>query len=132
MNFSGGSLMQSRRDFLKTLLTFSAIPLVLSMSKNLFAEEKKKRRGEDAGGGFGDAVPGKGSAGSLGYQVDKNKVPKASQIAKGTPPVPFEKQFCHNCILYKDGICQAMTDNNKKVKPNGWCNSWTLNPAVKS
>jgi hypothetical protein len=119
--------MQSRRDFLKALAAFAAFPAVLSMGKKVFAEEKKKKKGDDASGP-GWAVPGKGSAGSLGYQEDKNKVPKASQAAKGG--IPFEKQFCHNCILYKDGLCQAMTDNNKKVKPNGWCNSWTHNPAT--
>jgi len=121
--------MQSRRDFIKAALTFAAVPTLLSIGKNAFSEEKKKKVG-DAGGGVGDAVPDKGAAAALGYQTDKKKVPKANQVDKaGTP---FAKQFCNNCILYKDGICQAMSDNNKKVKPTGWCNSWTLNPAAKA
>ncbi len=116
--------MQSRRDFLKAMATFAAIPAVLSMGKKVFAQEKKKK----GGGGFEFAIPGKGSAASLGYEEDKKKVPKASQVAKGG--IAYDKQFCHNCILYKDGICQVMTDNNRKVKPDAWCNSWTHNPAT--
>lgn len=127
INKNGGSQMNSRRDFLKVALSLSAIPALLSFSKVGFAQQKKKKKG-DAGGGVGEAIPGKGSAGAIKYQSDKTKVPKAEQVAKGN--IPWDKQHCANCILFQNGVCTLITDNNKKVKPTGWCPSWTHNPAV--
>ena len=125
------SKMSSRRNFLKMAFSLSAIPAVLGLSKIGFAQEKKKKKGDaGAAGEIGQAIPGKGSAGTIKYVEDKSKVPKAEQVAKGG--IPYEKQECLNCILYKDGICTIITDNNKKVKPTGWCPTWTHNPAVKT
>jgi hypothetical protein len=125
--------MNSRRNFLKMIFSLSAIPAVLTLSKIGFAQEKKKKKGDTGSGGsneVGWAIPGKGAAGNLKYVEDKSKVPKAEQVAK--TGVAFEKQHCANCILMKDGMCTLMTDNNKKVKPTGWCPSWTNNPSVPS
>jgi hypothetical protein len=124
--------MNSRRNFLKMALSLSAIPALLTFSKVSFAQEKKKKKGDVGSGGtnnnIGQAIPGKGAAGTIKYVEDKSKVAKADQVAKGG--VPFEKQHCSNCILMKDGMCTLMTDNNKKVKLTGWCPTWTNNPSV--
>lgn len=121
--------MNKRRDFLKMAFSLSAIPAVLALSKIGFAQEKKKKKGDTAGAGeIGQAVPGKGAAASIKYVEDKSKVAPADKVAKGG--VPFEKQNCANCILLQNGICTIITDNNKKVKPTGWCPTWTHNPAV--
>lgn len=118
--------MDSRRKFLKAAL---AVPAVLLMSSVGFAQQKKKKKGEGADE-IGWAVEGKGAAATIKYYEDKKRVPKAEQITKAG--IPFEKQDCANCILFQNGICTIITDNNKKVKPEGWCPTWTLNPAVKS
>jgi hypothetical protein len=122
--------MNSRRDFLKMALTLSALPAVLALGQNAFAQQKKKKKGDAgaAAGGYGMAVPGKGSAGAIKYVEDKSKVAKADQVEKGG--IPFAKQDCANCILHQNGICTIMTDNNRKVKPTGWCPTWTHNPAI--
>jgi hypothetical protein len=120
--------MNSRRNFIKMAFSMSAIPFVLALGKVGFAQEKKKKKGDAAGGDVGWAIPGKGAAGTLKYVEDKSKVAKADQVEK--TGVPFAKQHCANCILMKDGMCTLMTDNNKKVKPTGWCPTWTNNPAV--
>lgn len=121
--------MNSRRDFLKLALSLSAIPAALTLSKVSFAQEKKKKKGDDAGGD-GFAVPGKGAAATIKYVEDKSKVAKADQVTKGG--IPFEKQDCANCILFQNGLCTIITDANKKVKPTAWCPTWTHNPAVKA
>ncbi len=121
--------MNSRRNFLKMIL---AVPAVLAMGNMAFAQEKKKKKG-DAGAAtaeVGQAVPGKGAAATIKYVEDKSKVAKADQVAKGE--FTFEKQTCANCILFQNGICTIITDNNKKVKPTAWCPTWTHNPAVKA
>ncbi len=119
--------MNSRRNFLKMALS---VPAILFMSSLGFAQQKKKKKGEaDAGGCFAD--PTKGSAASIKYVEDKSKVAKADQVEKSG--IPFAKQDCANCILFtKTGECQIITDTCKKVKPEGWCPTWTHNPAVKS
>ena len=120
--------MNSRRNFLKMVL---AVPAVLAMSSMGFAQEKKKKKGEaGAAGEVGQAVPGKGAAASIKYVEDKTKVAKADQVAK--TGITFEKQSCSNCILFQNGLCTIITDNNKKVKPTAWCPTWTHNPAVKA
>lgn len=124
--------MNTRRNFLKVALSLAAIPTVLSLGNIAFAQEKKKKKGDAAAAPAGDgfAVPGQGAAATIKYVEDKSKVAKADQVAKGG--VPFEKQDCHNCILFQNGVCTIITDANKKVKPTGWCPTWTHNPAVKA
>jgi hypothetical protein len=120
--------MNSRRNFLKMIF---AAPAVLALSNFAFAQEKKKKKGDAAApAGDGWAVPGQGAAATIKYVEDKSKVAKADQVTKGG--VPFEKQDCANCILFQNGLCTIITDNNKKVKPTGWCPTWTHNPAVKA
>ncbi len=123
--------MNSRRDFLKVALSITAIPAVLVLSRTSFAQEKKKKKGDAAATTeVGWAVPGKGAAATIKYVEDKSKVAAADRVAKGG--VSFDKQDCANCILFQGGLCTIITDNNKKVKPEGWCPTWTLNPAVKT
>lgn len=124
--------MNSRRSFLKIAVSLAAIPTVMSLGKVAFAQEKKKKKGDAgaAGGEIGWAVPGKGAAATIQYVEDRSKVAKAAQVAKSG--IPFEKQNCANCILFVNGLCTIITDNNKKVKPAAWCPTWTHNPAVKS
>lgn len=119
--------MNSRRNFLKMALT---VPAVLVMSSIGFAQQKKKKKGDGGGDAIGWAVPGKGAAATIKYVEDKSKVAKADQVTKSG--IPFEKQDCANCILFQGGVCTIITDNNKKVKPEGWCPTWTHNPAVKA
>ena len=119
--------MNSRRNFLKMVL---AVPAVLAMSSMGFAQEKKKKKGDAGSTEIGQAVPGKGGAAAIKYVEDKSKVAKADQVTKAG--IAFEKQDCHNCILFQNGLCTVITDNNKKVKPTAWCPTWTHNPAVKA
>jgi hypothetical protein len=122
--------MNSRRDFLKVALSLTAVPAVLVLSKASFAQEKKKKKGDAGSTEIGWAVPGKGAAATIKYVEDKSKVAAADRVEKSG--VPFNKQDCANCILFQGGLCTIITDNNKKVKPTGWCPTWTHNPAVKS
>lgn len=124
--------MSSRREFLKYAVSITAIPAVVLLSRVGFAQEKKKKKGDEAAGagGAGWAVPGQGVAGSIKYVEDKSKVAKADQVEK--TGVPFAKQDCSNCMLFKNGVCIVITDKNNKVKPTAWCPTWTHNPAVKS
>ncbi len=77
------------------------------------------------------------TAKALGYVADAKKVdtkkwPKRAGAEGG-------KQYCYNCQFYqvkadpkasKQGPCTLFP--GKAVASQGWCNSWTQNPAVKS
>lgn len=120
----------NRRDFLKiggaSVLGAIVASKIALNSENAFAQA-------------GKVEPVKESdpqAQALGYvtdakKVDTKKYPKRAG-AEGA------KQFCYNCQFYqakgdakasKEAPCTLFA--GKTVSGQGWCNSWTQNPAVK-
>jgi anaerobic selenocysteine-containing dehydrogenase len=124
--------MNARRDFLKQLMTFSVASAALLLGQNAFSQEKKKKKGETQDPKSCDAKPGVDGAATINYVEDKSKVDAATKAAadKGKA-LPFAKQNCGNCILFQGGVCTIITKGCMKVKNEGWCPTWTHNPAVK-
>lgn len=122
--------MNTRREFLKNLMAFSAASFALLLGKNAFAKPKK---GEKQDPNTCDAKPGVEGAGQIGYIEDKSKVSAAAQTsAEKGKTVKFANQTCSNCIMFQGGVCTIITSGCKKVKPTAWCPTWTHNPAAKS
>lgn len=126
--------MASRREFIKTLAASSAGLLLTTLSfRNVLAEEKKKKK--EAGGGALPADPKKGKAKELNYVPDRAKVTDA-KLKVEKMGVPFNKQDCKNCVLYKPtggghGICMLMQSEPEHIVAEiGWCTSWAKNPNV--
>lgn len=123
--------MNSRRDFLKKVMTFSFASTIVLFSQKAFSQRRKKKGGgEDPNTCF--AKPGVDGAAMINYVEDKSKVDAAAIAAANKKDIKFAQQDCANCILYRDGVCTIITSGCKKVVPEGWCPTWTHNPAVKA
>ncbi len=125
----------SRRRFfvhVGQMLGLAAIAPVL-FSSNVFAEERRRGRSAEAGGGAEGLTmvePGKGAAGAVNYHFKHSDVKDAAlKVDRGG--VPFAKQFCHNCNFYTKhslkngeevGKCQIFP--NQLVKSTAWCSTW--------
>lgn len=123
--------MTARRDFLKQLLSLSAASAALLVGPMAFAQEKKKKKGDAQDPKTCDAKPGVDGAATINYTEDKSKVAAAAKAEADKKPVKFAQQSCKNCILFQGGVCTVITKGCMKVKPEGWCPTWTHNPAVK-
>jgi len=103
----------ARRTFLRNTLVASAaipmagIPIVLRAGGNKVAESDP-------------------TAVALGYKHDASAVDTAKYPNRATPE--GQKQFCHNCKLYKagaDGWGGCSIFGTKLVAGEGWCSAWT-------
>ena len=117
----------SRRDMLQKALSFILVyPVIASFRASADAPKPALLSESDP------------QASALGYAADAKKVdlkkwPKRTG-AEGA------KQFCYNCQFYqnasgdpkasKSAPCQIFA--GKAVMAQGWCNTWTQNPKVKS
>ncbi len=128
---------KTRRDFLKTMVgaTAGLFLASLSLEKFSFAEEKKKKKEDSAPVAELPADPKKGKAKEFHYTPDHSLVTDA-KLKVEKLGVPFDKQNCKNCLLFKlgkngTGTCTLMiAEPEHIVKEMGWCTSWAKNPAV--
>lgn len=131
--------MNSRRDFIKKVLSLATLPAILALSSTSLAQTKKKKADKAADGGDGFAIEGQGMPATVKYTKDKSKVAAGDRTTKQN--VPFEKQSCNNCLLYDNGkgcgkasapCTLFMAEKNKLVPADAWCSSWALNANCKS
>jgi hypothetical protein len=125
-------MAKSRRDFFKFfgLAAFSLGTALLSKAFPARGEERRARRGGAGGAELALVKPGVGMAASVNY-VEKHSDVKDAKLKVVRQGVPFEKQFCNNCVLYTKqgerngkevGLCTLFA--NQVVKGEGWCTSW--------
>ena len=126
-------MAKSRREFFKlsTLAVVSMGAAVLAKALPAFGEERRRPRGgQGADAELPLVKPGSGMAASVNY-VEKHSDLKDAKLKVTRQGVPFEKQFCNNCVLYTKqgqrngkevGLCTLFA--KQVVKGEGWCSSW--------
>ena len=137
------SANQNRREFMRksVLGMLWGVPVALLSSRTFLRQTAAQALEATAADAKPSALPmldeKDPTAVALGYKADAKKVdlkkfPKRAG-AEGA------KQFCNSCMFFqatgdpktaKSAPCQLFA--GKQVSAQGWCNSWSQNPKLKS
>lgn len=121
----------NRRSVVQAFLAFTGLSLFGVFAG---AQQKRQPKTKEAapaeGGGEKLCKPNDGMAKSINYQHKHSDV-KDAKLKVEKQGVPFEKQFCNNCVLYtKVGMQNGAEVGKCAVIPGcvvagaGWSSSW--------